>query len=84
MTDHMLYDGSIESIVSINDQEGMTLWSMSYMGLIKGIVGTTSTIQAGRTRGMFMLNASRVLSLIFNALSIFMDASTMQKVQVTS
>ena len=54
------------------------------MGLMKAIIGTLSTIQMGRARGTFILNAASFISMLFKGVSYFLDASTLAKVQVTS
>lgn len=83
MCDHMFHDGNIENIIAIQNQEGLSLFNMQWT-LMKNMMPPIAQIQAGRSRGMYILNSIRSFSMIFSAVSYFMPATTLQKVQVTS
>ena len=52
--------------------------------LLKNIVPALQSIQAGRARGMYIINAFSAFSMMFKVASVFLSATTTAKIQVTS
>ena len=59
------------------------MWGMN-TGLLKSIISTLNTVQMGRSRGTYIINAVSFISVLFSMVSFFLDAATLAKVQVTS
>ena len=72
----MLHNGSVENLLVLMNQKDMSLWSTNF-GLMKGIMQVLSSINAGRSRAMIILNAITSFNMLFKAVSYFLDETTL-------
>lgn len=79
----MFQQGSIENVVIIADIDGVSMWNFS-VSLFKSIAKIVGAMLAGRTRQFYCLNSGTIFSVILKAASFFMDANSINKLQVTS
>ena len=61
----------------------MTLWGMKW-SLMKTMMPILSSLNAGKSRGMFVVNAIGFFAMIFKLASNFIDANTLAKLNVTT
>lgn len=80
---NMLKEGHVENVVNLISQEGMSLWGMKW-GLMKTMMPIMQTLNAGRSRGMFVVNAISFFAMLFKLASNFLDATTLAKLNVTT
>ena len=75
MSKYMLEDGIIENIIQVGDHYGNKMVSMPFK-LLKGIMGFLTQIIRGRARTVFMLNAPKTISFVWNTVRYFLDENT--------
>lgn len=61
----------------------MSLWGMKW-GLMKSIMPVVQSLNAGKSRGFFVVNAIGFFAMIFKVASAFIDANTLAKLNVTT
>lgn len=76
---YMMERGRIENIVTINSQEEMSIFSMQPT-LMKEIIPVLQGLQAGRARGMYIVNALSAFNMIFKVVSMFLSETTLAKI----
>ena len=79
----MMAHGSVENLVTIVSQEGVSMWNMN-ITLMRSLIRVISNVVAGRARQMFILNTVSIFSMIFKVASNFLDENTINKLQVTT
>lgn len=80
---HMMSYGSVENLITIVSQEGVSMWNMS-LSLMKHLMRVIASVMAGRARQMFVVNAATIFSMMFKIASNFLDENTINKIQVTT
>lgn len=80
---HTLKNEHVENVVNLVSHEGMTLWGMKW-ALMKNMMPILQSLNAGKSRGFYVVNAIPFFAMIFKVASVFIDANTLAKLNVTT
>lgn len=83
MQKYMLEDGVVENFVQIGDSQGVNVFTVPYK-LLHSVITIMKTINRGRCRTCFEMNAPMSISFVWNGIKHFFDQNTQQKVSFTS
>ena len=78
---YMLHRGSVENYIVVGDLEGLNVFNIPY-SLLSNAFNYILSINKGKSRGTFCVNAPSTFSYIWATAQHFMDESTVKKAQI--